>query len=717
MSQTTVHSNLSGPQYDAWLGYHAALPGTNGAARTAAPLWSRLIDVQEHHPIIDTALTELKLGLRKLYGEEPVLCHAEEQNAEQKERSPAIRLGTWAGSESVANAFTDAERSAVHGEGYLIHEDESLHELVIGSETPQGILYAVFHLLRELTLNPGGTNDPADSTLNVEKRPIAFQEQPVNQLRMINQWDNVDGSIERGYAGRSIFYENGEFSQDLGRIRDYARLLASTGINAISINNVNVHKQESLFLTERYLGDVAKVAAEFRAYGIRLFLSANYASPIEVGGLPTADPLDQQVREWWNIQTAKVYAAIPDFGGYLIKADSENRPGPFTYNRDHADGANMLAEALRPFGGLVIWRCFVYNCKQDWRDRSTDRARAAYDHFKPLDGRFADNVILQIKNGPMDFQVREAVSPLFGAMEKTNQVIEFQITQEYTGQQRHLAYLVPQWKDILDFDTYAKGKGSEIKRIADGSLYQRPYSGFAAVSNIGADASWTGHPLAQANLYGYGRLGWNPELSAEDIAEEWVRLTFGHDEQVVQRITGMLLSSLDIYENYTAPLGVGWMVNPDHHYGPNVDGYEYSKWGTYHFADCHGIGVDRTVKSGTGYTSQYHPENEAKYESLETCPDELILFFHHVPYTHVLHSGKTVIQHIYDTHFEGAAQAEALAETWRELEGKVDPVIFDKVAALQEEQAEHAKEWRDMINTYFYRKSGIADEQARKIYS
>lgn len=715
MSQTTVQSGLSGPQYEAWLGYHAALPGANGAARTAAPLWSRLIDVQEQHLVIDTALTELKQGLSKLYGEQPVIRHSHTQSTDSEEqRKPLIRLGTWAGNNQVTRAFTETERSAVQGEGFIIREDESLQELVIGSETPQGILYAVFHLLRELTLKQGQSEE-AGSTLNGEKC-IFITEQPVNQLRMINQWDNVDGSIERGYAGRSIFYDNGEFTQDLGRIRDYARLLASTGINAISINNVNVHKQESLFLTERYLNDVAKVAAEFRAYGVRLFLSANYASPIEVGGLQTADPLDQQVREWWNIQTAKVYAAIPDFGGYLIKADSENRPGPFTYNRDHADGANMLAEALRPFGGLVIWRCFVYNCKQDWRDRTTDRARAAYDHFKPLDGRFADNVILQIKNGPMDFQVREAVSPLFGAMENTNQVIEFQITQEYTGQQRHLAYLVPQWKEILDFDTYAKGKGSEIKRIADGSLYQRQYSGFAAVSNIGADASWTGHPLAQANLYGYGRLGWNPELSAEAIADEWVRLTFGHDEQVVERITGMLLSSLDIYENYTAPLGVGWMVNPDHHYGPNVDGYEYSKWGTYHFADCHGIGVDRTVKSGTGYTSQYHAENAALYESLETCPDELILFFHHVPYTHVLHSGKTVIQHIYDTHFEGAAQAEALLETWRELEGKVDPVIFSKVAALQEEQADHAKEWRDMINTYFYRKSGIQDEQARKIY-
>ncbi|GGH49885.1 xylan alpha-(1-_2)-glucuronosidase [Paenibacillus silvae] len=719
MSQTTIQSGLSGPQYDAWLGYHAALPGANDTARKAAPLWSKRVEVQEQHEVMDTALTELSQGLGKLYGVQPEMIKSQTQGSQQNERGPAIRLGTWAGSDFAANVLTDAERAAVHGEGFIIREDESQRELVIGSETPQGILYAVFHLLRELTLKQEGAEAGAAAVaVATESQPerIVINEQPVNSLRMINQWDNVDGSIERGYAGRSIFYENGEFTQDIGRIRDYARLLASTGINAVAINNVNVHRKESLFLTERYLGDVAKVAAAFRAYGIRLFLSANYASPIEVGGLQTADPLDEQVREWWSIQTAKVYAAIPDFGGYLIKADSENRPGPFTYNRDHADGANMLAEALRPFGGLVIWRCFVYNCKQDWRDRSTDRARAAYDHFKPLDGRFADNVILQIKNGPMDFQVREAVSPLFGAMEDTNQIIEFQITQEYTGQQRHLAFLVPQWKEVLDFDTYAKGKGSEIKRIADGSLYQRPYSGFAAVSNIGADACWTGHPLAQANLYGYGRLGWNPDLSAEQIADEWVRLTFGHDEQVVERITGMLLSSLDIYENYTAPLGVGWMVNPDHHYGPNVDGYEYSKWGTYHFADRYGIGVDRTVKSGTGYTSQYHPENAARYESLETCPDELILFFHHVPYTHVLHSGKTVIQHIYDTHFEGVEQAEALAETWRELEGKVDPVIYSKVAELQAEQAEHAKEWRDMINTYFYRKSGIQDEHARKIY-
>jgi alpha-glucuronidase len=364
----------------------------------------------------------------------------------------------------------------------------------------------------------------------------------------------------------------------------------------------------------------------------------------------------------------------------------------------------------------VIWRCFVYNCKQDWRDRSTDRARAAYDHFKPLDGRFHDNVILQIKNGPMDFQVREPVSPLFGAMEATNQMIEFQITQEYTGQQRHLCYLVPQWKEVLDFETYAQGAGSSVKRIVDGSLYSRRFSGFAAVSNIGSDTNWTGHLLAQANWYGYGRLAWNTELSAEAIAEEWVRLTFGGDDRLVQTILGMLMDSLSIYESYTAPLGVGWMVNPGHHYGPNVDGYEYSKWGTYHFADCDGIGVDRTVKTGTGYAGQYRGDNAAQYEFVEECPDELLLFFHHVPYTHVLHSGTTVIQHIYDTHFNGVERAEQLKEAWNSLAGIVKEGMYCQVAERLKEQTEHAREWCDMINTYFYRKSGISDKLGRKIY-
>lgn len=358
----------------------------------------------------------------------------------------------------------------------------------------------------------------------------------------------------------------------------------------------------------------------------------------------------------------------------------------------------------------------MYNCLQDWRDRSTDRARAAYDHFKPLDGGFRENVILQIKNGPMDFQVREPVSPLFGALTRTNQMLELQVTQEYTGQQKHLCYLVPQWKEVLEFDTFAKGEGSLVSRVADGSLFGRPIGGIAAVSNVGDDENWTGHPLAQANLYGYGRLAWNPDLSAEQITDEWISMTFAAKDSTRRVMSRILLSSWSVYESYTAPLGVGWMVNPGHHYGPNVDGYEYSKWGTYHFADCRGIGVDRTENTGTGYTAQYHSPHRERFESLSTCPDEFVLFFHHVPYTHRLHSGKTVIQHIYDSHFEGVEQAETLRLSWESLQGNIDETWYQATLRRLDVQVEHSKEWRDQINTYFYRKSGIPDEKDRTIY-
>src|SRR5690606_16521560 len=529
------------------------------------------------------------------------------------------------------------------------------------------------------------------------------------KIRMINQWDNRNGSIERGEAGKSIFYVNNKITTNMERIKDYARLLSSVGVNAISINNVNVWKVETNLITNVLLPDVANIADILRAYGIKTFLSINFASPIEIGDLTTADPLDNDVKQWWKQKVEEIYRYIPDFGGFVVKADSEHRPGPFSYNRNHADGANLLGGALQPFNGIVIWRCFVYNCMQDWRDRSTDRARAAYDHFKPLDGHFLDNVILQIKNGPMDFQVREPVSPLFGALESTNQVLEFQITQEYLGQQRDLCYLVPMWKEVLEFDTYSKGAGSTVKTIVDGSLFGSKISGIAAVSNIGNDVNWTGHTLAQANLFGYGRLIWNPDLAAEEISREWIQLTFGNDETVIEQINHMLLDSWGIYENYTTPLGIGWMVNPNHHYGPNVDGYEYSRWGTYHFADRDGIGVDRTMETGTGYTGQYFSPNKEIFNSLDTCPDELLLFFHHVPYTHTLKSGETVIQHYYNSHFKGVEQVEELIARWILLEDKIDSYRFHNVLERLEMQLKNAKEWRDQVNTYFYRKSGIPD--------
>ncbi|MNB81209.1 Xylan alpha-(1-_2)-glucuronosidase [compost metagenome] len=689
MSNSVLYHPEDG--YLAWLQYRR----TTDAKADQYAVYNHIVAVDQGDVVLRSAVNELAQGMEGITGRKISISR-------NKETIPCIIIGTFGTGSAIDDLFSADVSGAVKAEGYALQTDSITGNIVIGAATAAGVLYGVFHLLR--IMGTGGSVQ----NLNII-------DNPVNQLRMINQWDNMDGSVERGYAGKSVFYEDNQVTSNLQRIQDYARLLASSGINAIAINNVNVHRVESSLLTE-FLPDVTKLAAIFRSYAIKLFLSINYASTIEIGGLLTADPLDYSVREWWRAAASEIYEAIPDFGGFLVKADSESRPGPFTYGRDHADGANMLAEALKPHGGIVIWRCFVYNCKQDWRDRTTDRARAAYDHFQPLDGRFMDNVILQVKNGPIDFQVREPVSPLLGAMPKTNQVIEFQITQEYTGQQRHVCYLVPQWKEILNFDTHLQGKGTTVQRIVDGSVHGNPYSGFAAVSNIGNDTNWTGHLLAQANLYGYGRLAWNPELSAEEIAGEWITLTFGTDETLSQTILRILIDSWEIYESYTAPLGVGFMVNPDHHYGPNVDGYEYSMWGTYHFADCHHIGVDRTMATGTGYTAQYARNNMELYESLESCPDELLLFFHHVPYTHVLHSGKTVIQHIYDSHFEGAERADGLLDAWKLVKGHVDKQVYQHVADRLEEQAEHAKEWRDRINTYFFRKSGIADQWGRTIY-
>ena len=591
-------------------------------------------------------------------------------------------------------------------QGYLIKDEQDA--LYVIANDDNGALYGVFHVLRLLAMGQDLTG-------------LDVVENPYNQIRMLNHWDNMDetdfmGSVERGYAGNSIFFEQCKPVADKSRIREYARLLASIGINAVSINNVNVHALESKLITKAFLPDVSEFAAIFRDYGVKLFLSVNYASPITLAGMAVSDPLDADVRAWWKSQLAEVYDYIPDFGGVVVKADSEGRPGPFTYGRTHADGANMLAEALAPHGGIVFWRCFVYNCQQDWRDRKTDRARAAYDHFMPLDSEFMDNVVLQIKNGPIDFQVREPISPLLGAMTKTNQVMEFQVTQEYLGHSKDVCFIVPQWKEYFAFDTHALGAGSTVDKVASGKLHGRNLGGITAVANIGNDTNWTGHKLAQANWYGYGRLAWNPSLSAEEIADEWIKLTFGMDENVMVAIKTILLNSWPTYEKYTAPLAVGFMVQPHLHYGVNIDGYEYAKWGTYHFADHRGVGNDRTLATGTGYSHQYFPENAKVFEDINTCPDNLLLFFHFAEYTHVLQNGKTLIQHIYDTHFEGVTDVERFITDWSQLAGKIDDESYQNVANRLQLQLHNATEWRDQINTYFYRKSGIADVHGRTIY-
>jgi alpha-glucuronidase len=575
--------------------------------------------------------------------------------------------------------------------------------VVITGDTEAACLHAVFAFLRRLRAGH------ALSGLHTASATA-------NALRMVNHWDNIDGSIERGYAGQSIFFADGQVTGDLRRVTDYARLLASVGVNAVSLNNVNVTRAAARLLTAEHLPRLARLAEVFRGYGIKLFISISFDSPMVLSGVRSADPADDEVAAWWRRQAAVVYEHIPDLGGFVVKADSESRPGPHVYGRSQADGANMLAAALAPYHGIVVWRAFVYNCFQDWRDRSTDRARAAYDTFLPLDGNFADNVVVQVKLGPMDFQVREPASPLLFALRATNQAIEVQVTQEYTGQQKDLCFLHPQWHEIMTLPTTAAGEPATLADVVSGHGTGRPLGGVAGVANVGDDPSWTGHVLAQANLYAFGRLAWDPRLPSRAVAAEWVAQTFGSAEPVFSTVLGMLLESWQVYESYTAPLGVGWMVTPHHHYGPDVDGYEYSRWGTYHFADRDGIGVDRTVATGTGFTAQYEPGRAALYEDLASCPDELLLFFHHVPYTHRLKSGKTVIQHIYDSHFEGAAAAQRLMETWRSLEGQLDPARFANVRDRLELQVANAAQWRDIVNTYFFRKSGIPDAHGRTIY-
>ncbi|MFI9266809.1 alpha-glucuronidase [Streptomyces werraensis] len=579
-------------------------------------------------------------------------------------------------------------------ESYTLQRERGTTTLTAPSG--RGLLYGLFHVVR--LGEDAFTGDLAPRT-----------HRPALATRMLDHWDNVAvhpvmGQVERGYAGGSLFWADGEARGDLGRVRAYGRLLAACGINAVAVNNVNVHATEARLLTDR-MGDVAAIAGALRPYGIRTHLSVSFAAPMLLGGPDTADPLDPAVRDWWAAATARVYEAVPDFGGYVVKADSEGQPGPFAYGRSHADGANMLAAALEPHGGTVHWRAFVYDHRQDWRDRSTDRARASYDHFTPLDGEFADNAVLQVKHGPMDFQVREPVSPLIGAMPDTRLAVELQVTQEYTGQQKHVCWLGPMWSEVLRFRPDGEVPAG---RLADGLV---------AVSNAGDDRFWTGHPLAQANLYTFGRLAWDPAADPRAVLDEWIALTHpGAPDRLAGGLHAILDGSRATYEKYTAPLGVGFMVQPGHHYGPSVDGYEYSPWGTYHFADRDGIGVDRSVATGTGYAGQYAEPWARLYESPDTCPDELLLFFHHVPYGHVLHSGKTVIQHIYDTHFEGVEEAEEARRVWAGLADLVEPERHTRVTRRFEEQLRSAREWRDQINSYFLRKSGVADAHGRTIH-
>jgi len=555
-----------------------------------------------------------------------------------------------------------------------------------------GLLYGVYGLL---------------SRLGQDETIIDVTEKPAVSMRILNHWDNMDGSVERGYSGKSLFFKDGQIGYDPERLQDYARLLASIGINQICINNVNVYHNSAKLITD-HLPDLARVADIFRPFGIKLIVSVHFESPALLGGLETSDPLDTAAANWWKETAAAVYTRIPDLAGFLVKADSEFRAGPMSLGRTQAEGANVIARALKPFGGIAYWRCFVYNCMQDWRDTVTDRPKAAYDYFKPLDGHFDDNVLLQIKHGPSDFQVREPNSPLLGAMDSTAQGLELQITQEYTGQQKDLYACAVQWEEVF---SHPVTDTSDTRDIIGKKI-----DAIVAVANTGSDANWTGHLLAQANLYAFGRMAWNPALTAAQVTREWAALTFGTNPLLLTPLVDMVLNSRAVYEKYNAPLGIGWMVNINHHYGPSVDGYEYMKWGTYHRADSKTIGVDRTP-AGTGFTAQYHPSVRAMYENKATCPEEIMLFFHRLPYDYRLKCGRTLLQYIYDTHFEGVEDVEGFIQIWESLKDYMPDDAYSSVKERFSAQLLNAMEWRDVVNSYFYRKTGIADEKGRKIYS
>jgi alpha-glucuronidase len=584
--------------------------------------------------------------------------------------------------------------------------------VIITGINDRGVLYGVFALLGKIARGEDV------STLDEVDNPHAPH-------RWVDQWDNLDGTIERGYGGPSIFFADGKVRDDLTRATEYARLLASIGVNGCAINNVNANPH---VLDATFIAQVARVADAFRPWGVQLALSADVSAPKVLGDLDTFDPLDPRVIEWWKKKVDEIYRAIPDFGGFVVKADSEGRLGPSSYNRTQADAANVIARALKLHGGVVFYRAFVYNHHLDWHDLKNDRAKAAYDNFHPLNGMFDNNAIVQIKNGPIDFQVREPVSPLFAGLPHTNEAIELQITQEYTGQQRQLCFLVPMWKEVLDFDFHfsdmhtdnvpVDDKPATVANLVSGHIFRRGIlhftGGVVGVANVGLDPNWLGNPLAMANLYGFGRLAWNPDLSAEKIVDEWTRLTFGNDPLVVKTITALQLNSWHVYENYTGPLGAGTLTNiTGNHYDPGPESSENNGWGQWHRADHDGIGMDRTVGTGTGFIGQYPPEVQNLYDSLKDCPDNLLLFFHHVPYTYVLHSGKTVIQHIYDSHYDGAEEAQNFASQWKTLHSHIDEQRYDEMLKLFEYQATEAVVWRDAICNWIFHLSGIPDKKGR----
>jgi len=620
---------------------------------------------------------ELQTGLSGLLGKK-VLMQTAVVNG-------TVMLGLPAHSTVIRKLVGDTALASLGDEGFMIRtlQYEGKAITLITANKEAGILYGAFHFLRLL-----------QTQQSIQQ--LSITSVPKIKLRLLNHWDNLNRTVERGYAGCSIWDWQrlpGYIDQ---RYIDYARANASIGINGAVLTNVNAN---AILLTEEWLQKVAALAAVFRPYHIKVYLTARFSAPVEIGKLKTADPLNEEVRKWWKDKTDEIYKYIPDFGGFLVKANSEGQPGPQNYNRTHADGANMLADAMAPHGGIVMWRAFVYSS-----ETPEDRFKQAYNDFKPLDGQFRKNVLVQVKNGPIDFQPREPFHPLFGAMPQTPLMMEYQLTQEYLGFATHLVYMAPLFKEVLDADTHAKSNGCTVAQIVDGAADGHTLSGMAGVSNIGSDINWTGHPFGQANWYTLGRLAWDNTLTSAQIASEWLRQTFTNKQAFVDTVQQLMLASREILVNYMTPLGLHHIMGYGHHYGPApwYNKAPRADWNPvyFHKADSVGIGFNRTA-TGSNALAQYQPAVRQQFENLATCPEAFLLWFHHVPWDYKMHSGKTLWETLCDKYYSGVDSVRWMQRSWDGMKNYIDAERFNEVKQLLAIQEQEAVWWRNACLLYF----------------
>jgi alpha-glucuronidase len=680
----TLHA-VAEDGYRLWLRYDKV---SNKALYNEYRLSIKQLVFPGNSPTLTAAQDELTAGLKGLLSLDLTKSEAATTNG-------ALLVGTPASSKLIAGLPLKAALKEAGEEGYVIRTVmiNGKSARVIAANTDKGVLYGVFNFLK---------------LLQTEKsiKTLAITDYPRIQYRLLDHWDNLPGprdgdktgTIERGFAGRSLW----DWAKLPGtispRYKDYARADASIGINGAVLTNVNANVQ---VLTPDYIKKAAAIADVFRPYGVKVFLSAKFSAPVELGGLKTADPLDPTVIKWWTDKINEIYAAIPDFGGFVVKANSEGQPGPQTYGRGHVEGANLFADALAPHGGIVMWRAFVYDNKV-----SEDRTMQAYKEFHPLDGKFKPNVVIQVKNGPLDFQPREPFSPLFGGMPKTPEMMEFQVTKEYLGDAGNLVYLAPMWKECLDSDTYAHGKGTTVAKIIEGKGEHHTISGIAGVSNVGDDIDWCGSNFSQANWYAYGRLAWKPELTSAAIADDWIRMTFNNDKSFIEPIKQIMLASRETAVNYMTPLGLHHQMALGGHYGPGpwVGGARMRADQTsvyFNRADSIGIGFDRTSKTGSNSVGQYFEPVRSIFDNIKTTPQEYLLWFHHVPWSYKMKSGKTLWIELIEHYNKGIASVKNMQKVWDSMESKVDPERFKEEKHNLAVQLDDAEIWKGSCLLYY----------------